>query len=177
MFPSSSHRPTSPELAKSFCRSQGACFESCFSKRCREHLTCLQKNSRGKLVCLLSGLTVWFMLCPSDPYKCRGLGDNTVRPSASPDPRMCFLCQILRQKGGSHGMGNGFLSRVSSFRQLVGGSGERGDSRCDSEKATGSHSRVFFEIKAGSSAQAPEAWEEQDPVTGFLLLLPSFPSI
>lgn len=83
----------------------------------------------------------------------------------------------IKTEGGSHGMGNGFLSRVSSFPWLIGGSGERGDSRCDSERVTGSHSRVFFETKGGSSLQAPEAWEEQDPVTGFLLLLPSFPSI
>lgn len=83
----------------------------------------------------------------------------------------------IKTEGGSHGMGNGFLSRVSSFHPLIGGSGERGDSRCDSARATGSYSRVLFETKAGSSAQAPEAWEEQDPATRFLLLLPSFPSI
>lgn len=79
----------------------------------------------------------------------------------------------IKTEGGSHEIGDGFLSRVSSFPRLFGGSGERDDS----ERATGSHSRVFFETKAGSSAQAPEAWEEQDPVTRFLLLLPSFPSI
>lgn len=34
-----------------------------------------------------------------------------------------------------------------------------------------------IEAKAGSSAQAPEVWKEQDPVPGFIPLLPSFPSI
>lgn len=68
-------------------------------QRGAENTSPVYRKTAGESVCLLSGFAVWFMLCPSDLYKCRGLGDNTVRPSASPDPRMCFLCQILKQKG------------------------------------------------------------------------------
>lgn len=76
--------------------------------------------------------------------------------------RMCILGQLLKQKGVPIGWVNGFLSRDSSFPQMIRGSREKGDSRCNSERVTDSHSLVFIEAQAGSSAQVPEAWEEKD---------------
>lgn len=54
--------------------------------------------------------------------------------------RMCVLCQILKQKGAPIGWVNGFLSRDSSFPQMIRGSREKGDSICNSERVTDSHS-------------------------------------
>lgn len=147
-----------------------------FLQKGREFLTGLYKNSRGKLIYLLTGFTVWFlepglchgrfqpMLCFSVTYKCRILGENKKGPFFLLVSGCVFCVRYYNRRELTWGRGMVSFPGIldSSFPQLIRGSGEKGNTRCNSERVADSHSLVFIEAKAGSSAQAPEAWEEQD---------------
>lgn len=66
----------------------------------------------------------------------------------------CVLCQILKTKGLPGDGRMVFFPEILLSPSWSRGSREKGDSRCDSERAIDSHSWVLIEAKAGFSVQA-----------------------
>lgn len=63
-------------------------------------------------------------------------GENKKSPNVSSDFQDVHSVSAIKTEGGSHRREwvNGFLSRDSSFPQMIRGSREKGDSRCNSER-------------------------------------------